>query len=38
MSRAMRPVMVAQYKRTLIPKEVLPQAFEKHLSLPLPPA
>ena len=34
MSRAMSPVMVAQYKRMLIPKEVLQRTFEEYLSLP----
>ena len=34
MSRAMSPVMVAQYKRLLIPKEVLQRTFEEYLALP----
>ena len=34
MSRSMSPVMVAQYKRVLIPKEVLQRTFEEYLSLP----
>ena len=34
MSRAMSPVMVAQYKKLLIPKEVLQRTFEEYLSLP----
>ena len=34
MSRAMSPVMVAQYKRLLIPKEVLQRTFEEYLELP----
>ena len=34
MSRTMSPVMVAQYKRLLIPKEVLQRTFEEYLSLP----
>ena len=34
MSRAMSPVMVAQYKRMLIPKEVLQRTFEEYLALP----
>lgn len=34
MSRSMSPVMVAQYKRILIPKEVLQRTFEEYLSLP----
>ena len=34
MSRTMSPVMVAQYKRMLIPKEVLERTFEEYLSLP----
>ena len=34
MSRTMSPVMVAQYKRLLIPKEVLERTFEEYLSLP----
>lgn len=38
MSRAMSPVMVAQYKRMLIPKEVLQRTFEEYLALPHPPA
>ena len=33
MSRAMSPVMVAQYKRLLIPKEVLQRTFEEYLAL-----
>lgn len=37
MSRALSPVMVAQYKRMLIPKEVLQQTFEEYLSLPAHP-
>ena len=36
MSRAMSPVMVAQYKRLLIPKEVLQRTFEEYLELPSP--
>ena len=35
MSRAMSPVMVAQYKRLLIPKEVLQRTFEEYLELPV---
>ena len=38
MSRAMSPVMVAQYKRMLIPKEVLQRTFEEYLALPQPPS
>ena len=38
MSRAMSPVMVAQYKRMLIPKEVLQRTFEEYLALPHPPS
>ena len=34
MSRTMSPVMVAQYKRQLIPKEVLQRTFEEYLALP----
>lgn len=34
MSRSMSPVMVAQYKRVLIPKEVLQRTFEEYLALP----
>ena len=34
MSRTMSPVMVAQYKRLLIPKEVLERTLEEYLSLP----
>lgn len=34
MSRTMSPVMVAQYKRQFIPKEVLQRTFEEYLSLP----
>jgi len=34
MSRTMSPVMVAQYKRLLIPKEVLQRTFEEYLELP----
>ena len=34
MSRAMSPVMVAQYKRLLIPKEGLQRTFEEYLALP----
>ena len=34
MSRAMSPVMVAQYKRLLIPKEVLQRTFEEYLAIP----
>ena len=34
MSRTMNPVMVAQYKRRFIPKEVLQRTFEEYLSLP----
>ena len=34
MSRSLSPVMVAQYKRVLIPKEVLQRTFEEYLSLP----
>ena len=34
MSRAMSPVMVAQYKKMLIPKEVLQRTFEESLALP----
>ena len=33
-SRAMSPVMVAQYKRLLIPKEGLQRTFEEYLELP----
>ncbi len=36
MSRTMSPVLVAQYKRLLIPKEVLQQTFEEYLSLHVP--
>ena len=34
MSRTMSPVMVAQYKRQFIPKEVLQRTFEEYLALP----
>ena len=34
MSRTMSPVMIAQYKRQFIPKEVLQRTFEEYLSLP----
>ena len=34
MSRTMSPVMVAQYKRVLIPKEVLERTFQEYLALP----
>jgi len=34
MSRSMSPVMVAQYRQQLIPKEVLQRTFEDYLSLP----
>ena len=34
MSRTMSPVMVAEYKRQLIPKEVLQRTFEEYLALP----
>ena len=34
MSRTMSPVLVAQYKREFIPKEVLQRTFEEYLSLP----
>ena len=33
MSRTMSPVMIAQYKRMLIPKEVLQRTFEEYLNL-----
>ena len=36
MSRAMSPAMVAEYKRMMIPKEVLQETFESYLTLPLP--
>lgn len=38
MSRAISPVMVAQYKKMLIPKEVLQRTFEEYLALPQPSA
>ena len=34
MSRTMSPVLVAQYKRRFIPKEVLQRTFEEYLALP----
>ena len=34
MSRTVSPVMVAQYKRQFIPKEVLQRTFEEYLALP----
>ena len=34
LSRTMSPVMVAQYKKQLIPKEVLQRTFEEYLALP----
>ena len=34
MSRTMSPVMIAQYKRQFIPKEVLQRTFEEYLALP----
>ena len=34
MSLTMSPVMVAQYKRQFIPKEVLQRTFEEYLALP----
>lgn len=34
MSRTMSPVMVAEYKRQFIPKEVLQRTFEEYLALP----
>ena len=36
MSRTMSPAMVAEYKRMLIPKEVLQETFETYLALPSP--
>ena len=36
MSRTMSPAMVAEYKRMLIPKEVLQETFESYLALPPP--
>jgi len=36
MSRAMSPAMVAEYKRMMIPKEVLQETFESYLALPHP--
>ena len=36
MSRTMSPAMVAEYKRILIPKEVLQETFESYLALPPP--
>ena len=34
MSRTMSPAMVAEYKRVMIPKEVLQETFETYLALP----
>lgn len=34
LSRTMSPAMVAEYKRMLIPKEVLQRTFDEYLSLP----
>ena len=34
MSRTMSPAMVAEYKRMMIPKEVLQETFESYLALP----
>lgn len=34
MSRTMSPAMVAEYKRMMIPKEVLQETFETYLALP----
>ena len=34
LSRTMSPVMVSQYKKLLIPKEVLQKTFEEYLALP----
>ena len=36
MSRTMSPAMVAEYKRMMIPKEVLQETFETYLALPTP--
>ncbi len=36
MSRTMSPAMVAEYKRMMIPKEVLQETFESYLALPPP--
>lgn len=36
MSRTMSPAMVAEYKRIMIPKEVLQETFESYLALPSP--
>ena len=36
MSRTMSPAMVAEYKRMMIPKEVLQETFETYLALPSP--
>lgn len=36
MSRTMSPAMVAEYKRVMIPKEVLQETFETYLALPTP--
>jgi len=36
LSRTMSPAMVAEYKRMMIPKEVLQETFETYLSLPSP--
>ena len=36
MSRTMSPAMVAEYKRMMIPKEVLQETFETYLALPAP--
>ena len=36
MSRTMSPAMVAEYKRLMIPKEVLQETFETYLALPTP--
>ena len=36
MSRTMSPAMVAEYKRVMIPKEVLQETFETYLALPAP--
>ena len=34
LSRTMSPAMVAEYKRMLIPKEVLQKTFDDYLALP----
>ena len=36
LSRTMSPAMVAEYKRMLIPKEVLQETFEAYLDLTAP--